>query len=174
MATADLNAGRAHIDTFLELLTDIRSLYIASSDEVRRALNQAIFNNLYVANDDVTGDDIKQPLRALLAAQRGWMTYTADLGRSAATQALRPSRRATQCRNQKRPPVWAVSWDQTCRDLLKQSSLASTKTVIRVRLLWWKQLGAVGTDDHGFRSSFPHGIKGFATMTTPKPRQTTQ
>ena len=84
-ATADLNAGRAHIDTFLDLLTDIRALYIASSDDARRALNQAIFNNLYIANDDVIGDDIKQPLRELLAAQRGWTAYTADLERSAAT-----------------------------------------------------------------------------------------
>lgn len=83
-ATTDLNTGKAHIDAFLELLSDIRALYIASSDEVRRSLNQAIFNNLYVANDDVIGDDIKQPLRELLAAQRGWTAYSADLGSTAA------------------------------------------------------------------------------------------
>ena len=81
---ADLTTGRNHIDSFLELLTDIRGLYIASSDEVRRSLNQAIFNNLYVANDDVIGDDVKQPLRELLAAQRGWTAYSADLPLSAA------------------------------------------------------------------------------------------
>lgn len=96
VATADLNAGRAHIDTFLELLSDIRALYIASSDEVRRALNQAIFNNLYIANDDVIGDDIKQPLRELLAAQRGWMAFTAGMGRSEAnTSAQAESTRRT-------------------------------------------------------------------------------
>ena len=48
------------------------------------SLNQAIFNNLYVANDDVIGDDVKQPLRELLAAQRGWAAYDADLPLSAA------------------------------------------------------------------------------------------
>ena len=83
-ATTDLNAGKAHIEAFLELLTDVRALYVASSDDVRRSLNQAIFNNLYVANDDVIGDDIKQPLRELLAAQRGWTAHSADLGSTAA------------------------------------------------------------------------------------------
>lgn len=59
---ADLTTGRNLIDSFLELLTDIRTLYIASSDDIRRSLIQAVFNNLNVANDDVIGDDVKQPL----------------------------------------------------------------------------------------------------------------
>ncbi len=82
--TADLDAGKRHIEAFLALLTDVRALYMSAGDEVRRALNQAIFNNIYVAHDDVIGDDVKVPLRELLAAQRGWMAYTAHLPRTAA------------------------------------------------------------------------------------------
>lgn len=37
----------------------------------------------------------------------------------------------------------------------------------------WKQLGAAGTGDHGFRSSFPHGIKGFGVTATSRARLTT-
>lgn len=54
---------------------------------MRRELNQAIFNNIYVANDEVIGDDMKQPLREALAAQRGWYTYTAGHGLEAAQNA---------------------------------------------------------------------------------------
>lgn len=86
-ATADLNAGRDAIEAFLTLLTDVRALYLDSSDETRRLLNQAIFNNLYVAHDDIIGDDVKQPLRELLAAQRGWRTLSDGLPRVAAEHA---------------------------------------------------------------------------------------
>lgn len=40
-------------------------------------------------------------------------------------------------------------------------------------VIWWKQLGAAGTGDHGFRSSFPHGIKGFGVTATSRARLTT-
>jgi hypothetical protein len=63
---------------------------------VRRELNQAIFNNLYVANDEVIGDDIKRPLREALAAQRGRYAHAAGQGLDAAQAAHRPNGRATR------------------------------------------------------------------------------
>ncbi len=47
------------------------------SSRPRRKLNQAIFAHVYVAHDEVLGDDIRSPLRELLAAERGWEALTA-------------------------------------------------------------------------------------------------
>lgn len=86
VATADLAAGKRNIETFLDLPTDVRALYLASSDQIRRELNQAIFNNLYVAHDQVIGDDVKEPLDEILAAHRGWTSLTAGSGRDLSKQ----------------------------------------------------------------------------------------
>lgn len=99
--TADLNAGKQHIEAFLELLTDIRTLYIQSSNEIRRELNQAIFNNMYVAHDEVVGDDVKLPLRELLAAQRGWNAHNtgkSEKAAHAAAGAENVRRKGPECR----------------------------------------------------------------------------
>jgi site-specific DNA recombinase len=68
----DLKPGLDLIDAYLRLLENAYELYQFANDEVRRELNQAIFEHIYVGVDEVTGDEIKHPLRELLAAQSGW------------------------------------------------------------------------------------------------------
>lgn len=73
----DLNSGQAFLNAHLDLLENPYKLYLHASDATRRKLNQAIFAHVYIANDEVTGDDINTPLRELLAAERGWSARTA-------------------------------------------------------------------------------------------------
>ncbi|APZ35630.1 resolvase [Microbacterium aurum] len=68
----DLSGGLAYINAHLELLADPQELYRRASDEMRRQLNQAFFNRIYVVNDEVVGDELNSPLVELLAAERGW------------------------------------------------------------------------------------------------------
>ncbi len=68
----DLSSGRAFIYSHLDLLENPHELYLHASEATRRRLNQAIF-----AHDEVVGDDIRSPLRELLAAERAWETLTA-------------------------------------------------------------------------------------------------
>ncbi|GGF31448.1 hypothetical protein GCM10010922_03120 [Microbacterium sorbitolivorans] len=86
-ATADLLAGKSYIEAMMKLLTDVKELYLNSTDEIRRELNQAIFNNVYVIADDIIGDDIKTPLRDLLAAQRGVAAHNDGLPLEEAVEA---------------------------------------------------------------------------------------
>jgi len=73
----DLSSGRAFLDAHLNLLENPHELYLHASEATRRKLNQAIFAHVYVAHDEVVGDDIRSPLRELLAAERGWEALTA-------------------------------------------------------------------------------------------------
>ncbi len=73
----DLSSGRAFLDAHLNLLENPYELYVNASEATRRKLNQAIFAHVYVAHDEVVGDDIRSPLRELLAAERGWEALTA-------------------------------------------------------------------------------------------------
>jgi site-specific DNA recombinase len=68
----DLKPGLDLIDAYLRLLENAYELYQFANDEVRRELNQTIFEHVYVGVDKVMGDEIKHPLRELLAAQSGW------------------------------------------------------------------------------------------------------
>ncbi|WP_051009564.1 hypothetical protein [Timonella senegalensis] len=68
----DLSSGRALLDAHLNLLENPYELYLHASEATRRKPNQAIFAHVYVAHDEVVGDDIRSPLRELLAAERGW------------------------------------------------------------------------------------------------------
>ena len=73
----DLSSGRAFLDAHLNLLENPYELYLHASEATRRKLNQAIFAHVYIAHDEVVGDDIRSPLRELLAAERGWEALTA-------------------------------------------------------------------------------------------------
>ncbi|WP_237203720.1 hypothetical protein [Rothia endophytica] len=73
----DLSSGRAFLDAHLNLLDNFYELYVNASEATRRKLNQAIFAHVYVAHEEVIGDDIRSPLRELLAAARGWEALTA-------------------------------------------------------------------------------------------------
>lgn len=72
----DLSSGRAFL-AHLDLLENPYELYVNASEATRRKLNQAIFAHVYIAHDEVVGDDIRSPLRELLAAERGWEALAA-------------------------------------------------------------------------------------------------
>ena len=57
------------------------ALYVGASDETRRKLNQAIFKHIFVANEEVVGDEINSPLAELLAAQHGFRARAAGLNK---------------------------------------------------------------------------------------------
>jgi site-specific DNA recombinase len=71
----DIEPGMAYIDAHLELLTQPYELYRHASDATRRLLNQAIFTHIYVVNEEIVGDELRTPMRELLAAQRGWSAF---------------------------------------------------------------------------------------------------
>lgn len=68
----DLASGRGFLEAHLDLLENPYELYLHASDTTRRQLNQAVFAHIYIAHDDVVGDEINPTLRELLAAERGW------------------------------------------------------------------------------------------------------
>jgi site-specific DNA recombinase len=81
---SDLAPGAAYIDMFLQLLERPDELYRQASDETRRELNQAIFERVYVLNEEIVGDSINTPLRELLAAERGWLAMDTGASRDLA------------------------------------------------------------------------------------------
>jgi site-specific DNA recombinase len=58
---ADLTVGVELLEAALQLLSDPGRLYRQVSDLDRRLLNQAIFEKLYVENDTIKGDVIREP-----------------------------------------------------------------------------------------------------------------
>lgn len=77
----DVEPGAACIDAHVALLERQYELYRCASDEARRQLNQVIFKRIYVVNEEVTGDELNTPMREVLAAGRGWASFSvgADL-----------------------------------------------------------------------------------------------
>lgn len=57
------------IEANLALLENPYELYLGASDEVRRRLNQAIFNRLFIEHDDITDHDLHEPFGDLLTTQ---------------------------------------------------------------------------------------------------------
>lgn len=83
----DISPGLAYIDGYLKLLEEPYELYLHASNETRRLLNQAIFTHIYVANEEVVGDELNTPIRELLAAQRGWTSFQ-ETGDEASARSL--------------------------------------------------------------------------------------
>jgi hypothetical protein len=75
----DLSEGAEFLQTNLRLLENPDALYIGASDEIRRKLNQAIFKHIFVANEEVVGDEINSPLAELLAVQHRFRAQEAGL-----------------------------------------------------------------------------------------------
>lgn len=73
----DLKPGVDLIDAYLVLLENAYGLYKFAGDEVRRELNQAIFQHIYVGVGEMIGSAINRPLRELAAAQPGWLAIRA-------------------------------------------------------------------------------------------------
>lgn len=74
---SDLAPGVAYIEVLLDLLSNPRALYRQANDQTRRELNQAIFERVYVLNEEIVGDAVHTPLRELLAAERAWLAIDA-------------------------------------------------------------------------------------------------
>ncbi len=60
----------ALIDACLELLEEPQELYRRCDDEQRRTLNQALFVNLLIEEDDITAHIMHEPFAELLTIQR--------------------------------------------------------------------------------------------------------
>jgi site-specific DNA recombinase len=67
--TEELSEAAHLIEIALALLEDPQALYLRSSDEQRRMLNQAIFHALYVQDDAISGHDLKEPFASLHTLQ---------------------------------------------------------------------------------------------------------
>ncbi|MFV2195049.1 recombinase family protein [Nocardiopsis sp. LOL_012] len=77
-ATKDLSEAAQQLDRCLAKLTDLPALYRSCNDEQRRLLNQAIFERLYIEEDEspdalggaaITGHQLNESFRQLHAAQ---------------------------------------------------------------------------------------------------------
>ncbi len=68
--SADLSVGSELLEAALQLMEDPATLYRRVSDQDRRLLNQAIFEKLYVDNDTITDDELKEPFAELVATHQ--------------------------------------------------------------------------------------------------------
>lgn len=66
---ADLSDSARLIDVCLKLLENPHTLYQRCDDEQRRLLNQAIFHRLYIDDEYITDQELKEPFARLHAAQ---------------------------------------------------------------------------------------------------------
>ena len=66
--SSDLAKGVAHIESYIELLTEPEKLYGNSSDAMRKRLNQAIFERMCVVSDEIVWDELKELLSEMLTA----------------------------------------------------------------------------------------------------------
>jgi hypothetical protein len=64
-----LEVGAALLEAALNLLKNPEELYWQSGPKARRSLNQAIFEKLYVFEDEVTGHVLRRPFAELHGAQ---------------------------------------------------------------------------------------------------------
>jgi hypothetical protein len=69
---AQLAVGAERLMAAMELLRDIAGLYANAVDEVRGQLNAAIFSRLYVEEDGVSADRLRDPFDDIAAAERSW------------------------------------------------------------------------------------------------------
>ena len=67
-----------------------------------------------------------------------------------------------------RSPMWAQN-PTGVRDPPSPTLQDPDERRVRVPVMWWTQWSVAGTDDHGFRSSFPHGIKASAPIPRTEP-----
>ena len=77
-----LQAGAAVMRQALELLENPQELYRQAGPTVRRGLNQAFFDKLYIDGPSITGEELAQPFDAILFL-RARRTYSRKRQRSA-------------------------------------------------------------------------------------------
>jgi site-specific DNA recombinase len=73
---ADLASGARFLHAAIEFLEQPRHLYERLSDPARKTINQTIFERIYIDDDTVTDDQLREPFAELAALQRGPTTST--------------------------------------------------------------------------------------------------
>ena len=79
----DLTAGARYLDAQLKLLENPYDLYVDTTDEIRRRLNQALFGAIYIIDDDVAGSSLTPPNDELLAAEAAFQSALINLDQEA-------------------------------------------------------------------------------------------
>ena len=93
---ADLSIGAALLEAALQLLSETGSLYRQVRDSDRRLLNQAIFERLYVDNNTVSDDQLREPFSEIIAAHANF-GRTSSRAASARSEAKTRSGRPDAC-----------------------------------------------------------------------------
>ena len=95
-ASADLTDAARLIDVSLKLLERPEELYRRCNDEQRRLLNQAIFHNIYIEDEEVTDHDLQEPFSQLHAIQQTQRSTRDAQHNMPAIPEPRDSKRATR------------------------------------------------------------------------------
>ena len=91
----DLKAGAANIAMALDFLTNPHDMYVQATEDVRKLLNAAIFERIYIHAErernpdavEVSGAVFTAPLRDLKSIEQGVREFVSATGRGTATQA---------------------------------------------------------------------------------------
>lgn len=84
-----LNLGAEVVRQTIAFLDDVAALYDKSSDQGRRLINQALFEKLYVENDEVTDDALNAPFAGFVDLDRTLRQPGADLGPQSTDNSIR-------------------------------------------------------------------------------------
>lgn len=116
-ATSQLAAGASVVTALLDLLRDPEALYRRSTDEGRRALNQAIFKRLRIEVQGVVDDELHEPFATFVS-----------LGRQAATE--------VEPQNDSSPATAGLSgvWSEAFRPR-RAGSIASAQSLNRHQMV---------------------------------------
>ncbi|WP_407923396.1 recombinase family protein [Actinomadura rubteroloni] len=117
---ATLSDAARLIELAVTLLEDPQATYLKSDDHQRRLMNQAIFQALYVEEDEITGYELTEPFASLHALEGAWRAEraqeradalqngtTADMGANAPENG-----------NSALPEGEGAAWDLTLQELL--------------------------------------------------------
>ncbi|MFJ4164627.1 hypothetical protein ACIPY5_03655 [Microbacterium sp. NPDC089698] len=86
--TLDLSEGAWHLDAALTLLENPFELYGLSTDEVRRRLNQAILDGIFITDEAIAEAAMHEPHGHLFAAQSAHLAARAGRPASAISAAF--------------------------------------------------------------------------------------
>jgi site-specific DNA recombinase len=114
--TGRLEAGREFFLAALALLRDPQAFYRQGGTSLKRAMNKIVFTKLFMDGDEITGHELGEAVRDVVAAQH--ITFTWDKTRAEALRA------ATKTPNASRPvvPEDEAAWsEQSSADLLALS-----------------------------------------------------
>ncbi|HCX83765.1 MAG TPA: hypothetical protein DHV14_01215 [Micrococcales bacterium] len=135
--TADLNAGKEHIEVFLDLLTDVQRC--TSRQATKSARNSTKRSSTISTSHTTTSSAMtsRSHFANCLPPNVAGLSHA-----SAATGTQRPHQptqnaHGTRAHTKREPLQVAVLPNQIRQASLKHYSPASTRTVILVRLLWW-------------------------------------